>query len=124
MSKYCIIIPIYNEEKCIEKFIESINKINLKNYEKYIYFIDDKSNDNTKHILKKIANTNKNYYIFENKINLGQNKSLKENLNLINSHNIYLTLDGDGQHPIHEIENLVDMFFSENLDLLHGKKIK
>ena len=119
-----IIIPIYNEEKCIKEFVISLQKIKLRNYEKYIYFIDDKSGDRTNQILKKIVNLNKNYFFVQNKKNLGQNKSLKKNLYFINNHSIYLTLDGYGQHPTDEIETLIERFFEKNLDLLHGKKIK
>lgn len=119
-----IIIPIYNEEKCIEIFISSLLKVNLKKYEKIIYLIDDTSKDSTNEILKKIVSLNHNIFLIENKENLGQNKSLKKNLKFINSHSIYLTLDGDGQHPIGEMETLIERFFSKDLDLFHGKKIK
>ena len=108
-----IIIPIYNEEKCIKEFVIYLQKIKLRNYEKYIYFIDDKSGDRTNQILKKIVNLNKNYFFVQNKKNLGQNKSLKKNLYFINNHSIYLTLDGDGQHPTDEIETLIERFFEK-----------
>ena len=54
MSKISIIIPIYNEEKFIDKLLLSIKKIKLiKHFKKEIICINDGSTDNSLKILKK-----------------------------------------------------------------------
>ena len=56
-KKIAIIIPVYNESGCIEKFIDEIN-ILKKELDKIIelIFIDDGSNDETFKVLTNYAN--------------------------------------------------------------------
>lgn len=49
--KVSIIIPVYNEEKTVEKIIAQIKEVPI---EKEIIVVDDGSHDNTKEILKNI----------------------------------------------------------------------
>ena len=50
--KLSILIPIYNEEKTLEKIVKKIN--DLKSINKEIILIDDFSNDGTHKILSKL----------------------------------------------------------------------
>ena len=54
MKKILMIIPAYNEEKSIVKTVESINKIESKNYKIDYVVINDGSTDNTKNVCLEI----------------------------------------------------------------------
>ena len=52
-----IIVPCYNEEKTIKKIVKKILEFNL--YEKQIIIVDDCSTDNSREIIKLLAQENK-----------------------------------------------------------------
>ena len=60
-----IIIPVFNEKKTINFIIDKIHE--LKNLEKEIIIIDDKSTDGTKKILKNLNPKLYNRIIFQKK---------------------------------------------------------
>ena len=62
-----IIIPARNEEKFIEKTINSILNNNYPKNKYEILVIDSMSSDKTKEIVKKLQKKHKNIFLFENK---------------------------------------------------------
>lgn len=119
-----IIVPLFNEEKVVEIFFERLKVLEVNNFLPYIYFINDNSSDSTKKKLEKIKNKNKNVTLINNKVNLGQNKCVKKNINKIPNHTIYLLIDGDGQHTIEDINMLITNFHKKNYNLYFGIKTK
>lgn len=93
--KVTIIITVYNEEKYIEKCLNSLKKQTFNNWE--IIIVDDGSKDNTKNLIKKLKFKNLKY-LYQKHLglatarNLGAKKAKGE---------ILVFLDGD-------------MFFSKN----------
>ena len=53
-----VIVPVYNVEKYIEKCLKSLVEQTLKNIE--IIIVNDGSTDNSKKIISKFAEKNKN----------------------------------------------------------------
>ena len=64
-----VIVPAYNAEKVIKNCIESILRQTLKNIE--IIAVDDGSNDNTRYILRELAQKDKRIIIVEKDHNEG-----------------------------------------------------
>ena len=68
MTKISIIVPVYNTEKFLEKYLNSLIKQTLKDIE--IICINDGSIDNSLQILRKFANKDKRIQI-SNQTNSG-----------------------------------------------------
>ena len=110
---FSLVIPLYNESKNIKFLLNEItsNLINYKNYE--IILINDASIDDTSHVINSLSL--KNIKIITNKENKGQSFSIHEGIKN-SSHNIIVTLDGDGQNNPKDIKNLLKEF-SKNKDV-------
>lgn len=83
MSEVSIIIPVHNGEKYIKRCIESILVQEINDLE--IIVIDDKSNDQSFNIIKKLSINNKSIKIYKNKTNLGVAKTRNKGIQLSNS---------------------------------------
>lgn len=124
MKTIGIIIPFYNEEKNVNEMVNIILNMNSNEYKKYLYLINDSSTDSTKDKIENLKNKYDRIILINNEKNIGQNESLKKSMKFIKKHDLYLTLDGDNQHPVTNIHRLLDTFENENLDFYHGRKIK
>lgn len=88
---YYVIIPVFNEEKYIEKSLEQIKK-----YTKNIIVVDDGSKDKTYSILKKIEGI----HVIKLKKNMGKGAAMRKGANLawrLKAKGI-IFMDGDNQH--------------------------
>ena len=74
MKLISIITPCLNEEENVKIIYEKIKSFfsNKKNYSYEHIFIDNKSEDNTRKILREISNEDKNVKIIFNTRNYGQ----------------------------------------------------
>ena len=92
--KYSLIIPIYNEERAINKLLKS-----LKDYSKTLEIIvNDGSNDRTKSLLKK----ENLFKIVHNNKNRGKGFSISKGIELATNKYIIL-MDGDLEINLNQI---------------------
>jgi len=117
--KVSIILPARNEEKFIERCINSLLDQDYQNYE--IIAIDDRSDDNTGHIIKSIAKKNSKviYILAEPKPDgwMGKNWACMEGFRRA-SGDLLLFTDADTFHSSKTISLAVGHLTSENLDAL------
>ena len=117
--KVSIILPARNEELFIEKCINSLLDQDYENYE--IIAIDDRSDDNTGEIIKKIAKKNSKvvYVLAEPKPErwTGKNWACMEGFRK-SSGELLLFTDADTFHAKKTISLAVDHLLSEELDAL------
>ena len=109
-----IIIPTYNEKNNIGFLLEKIFKLtdSIK-----VVIVDDSPDQDMKEIISKYNNI---YYIHRNKKS-GRGSAVLEGINyaLKNFNSKYLIeMDADLSHDPSEIINNVNLFLSENIDLL------
>lgn len=103
------IIPCYNEEITIRQVIEDI-----KNYcpECEIYVFDNNSTDNSYNIAKETC-------AIVNKVSYqGKGEVIRRAFADIDS-DIYIMVDADMQYDLSEINNFIDYFIENNLDMLN-----
>ena len=110
-SKVAIIIPIFNEEKTIEKLLINLKKIGN------LIVVDDCSNDSTPTILKKF-----NFKIIKNAKNLGYEKSLKKGIVYAVKKNFQyiVTVDADGEHYISDVRKVLNKL--KYYDLIYTRR--
>ena len=122
-KKIFIVIPIYNEEKIIEKVVnELIDKTSQFNIK--IILINDGSVDRTKEKIERFKNT-KNIIVI-NKQNEGHGKTITYGYNYaINSDCDYIfQIDSDDQFYTEDIKQFLKEDFNENLIIGERKKRK
>jgi len=119
---FSIIIPLYNEKENVnqlnEELTTSLSKLENKNHEFEIIYVDDGSTDNTLENLKILKNEIKTIILKNNK-NLAQSKSIMNGIEVSNYDNIIL-LDGDLQNDPNDIIKMVDVYSQKENILVHG----
>tara|TARA_B000000532_G_scaffold79765_1_gene63531 strand:- start:910 stop:1605 length:696 start_codon:yes stop_codon:yes gene_type:complete len=108
-----VIMSVYNDEKNIDKSIESIMSQTYKNLE--LHILDDGSNDKTWKIINKYKTEYQNIFIYRNKNNLGLTKSLNYLVNQTNGEIIARHDSDDLSHP-ERIEKQLNIMTKYNLD--------
>lgn len=116
MGKILIIIPAYNEEKSIEKVVDNL----INNYPQYDYvIINDGSLDDTDKICQ-----DKGYHYINLPINLGIGGAVQTGYQyaLEKNYDIAVQADGDGQHNIEYIEDLIEPILTGDADVVIGSR--
>jgi glycosyltransferase involved in cell wall biosynthesis len=113
-----VIIPAYNEEKIIAQTIKGLKKeLNKLDLDYEIIVVNDASTDKTRGGLEKINNIK----LINHPYNKGYGASLKTGIKNT-KFDLLLFFDGDGQHPVEEIPNLLK--YSRDFDMVTGARIK
>ena len=101
-----VVIPVYNEEKYIEKLIESLLKQDYDFELMEFIFVDGNSNDNTVEIIdKKLKNKSIEYRILKNEKRL---TPISVNMGIKNAKNdIIVRLDAHSEYPENYISKCV-----------------
>lgn len=127
MKKIDIVIPCYNESKCVELIYDALNELfsnELKTYDFGILFIDDGSQDDTlEHIVKltNIENSNVRYISFAR--NFGKESAIYAGLE--NADGDYVALmDADLQHPPRLLIEMIHAIEDEGYDCATARRVK
>lgn len=120
-KKISIIIPVYNEEKYINKTIKKVQKSNTLNLKKEIIIINDGSIDKTEEILKKIKIRYKNTVIISKKNNQGKGAALKLGF-LKSTGDIVLIQDCDLEYDPEDYPLLIKPFIENKADIVYGSR--
>lgn len=115
-----IIIPLYNEEKNIEKIFLQIHKNLSSNLNYEIIFVDDESTDGSSKILKKLSKKNKNVLHLHRK---DKKRDLTQSCFdgiLKSRYKNILIMDCDLQHDPKNILSMIKTFQKEKADFVVG----
>lgn len=114
--KTLLIIPTYNEEKNIENTIKRI--LDLHNSDVDYIVINDGSTDNTLEILD---NNHFNYLSLPTNLGIGGAVQTGYKYALYKNYDIAIQFDGDGQHNVEYINQLIQQVEAGN-DLVIGSR--
>lgn len=119
-KRVLIIIPAYNEEASIFKTYQSIIKYNKKNTFKYdIVVINDGSKDKTEEIL--VENEILHIKLINN-LGIGGAVQTGYKYALENNYDIAVQFDGDGQHDVDYVKNIIEPIMNDGFDMVIGSR--
>ena len=119
--KTALLIPCYNEEACVDKVIDSITR-GLP--ECYLVMVNDGSSDNTAKIIRQKAENNDHVILLDLPINLGIGGAVQTAFRYAaaNGFDYAVKVDGDGQHPVTEINKLLEPLYENKADMTIGSR--
>ncbi|MDY0253234.1 MAG: glycosyltransferase family 2 protein [Tenuifilaceae bacterium] len=115
-----VVIPSYNEAKNIASVISGIPK-----FVDHIVVVDDASKDNTAEVVRNLSNDNKRLVLLQNSKNLGCGGALATGYKwaIVNSIDIAVRMDGDGQMDANDIERLVEPIANGEVDYTKANRL-
>ena len=113
-----IIVPVYNEEAGIAKFLIALQKMMQSLQQPFeIIVVDDGSTDQTLELLAALNISHLKCIHFSK--NFGKEKALTAGLDRASGH-VSLMLDADFQHPLHYIPEFLTVWRLQAMDMVYG----
>ena len=121
VSMLSVILPVYNEEKQIEKTVNEIKSIISGLNEGFeIIVVDDGSTDNTWDVLKDLAGKNPEVSVYRFSRNFGKEAAIMAGLSNAEG-DACITMDADLQHPPELIPEMVRLW-KEGFEVVEAVK--
>lgn len=118
--KILIIIPAYNEEDSILKVVNQIYNYNIaKKTDFDVIVINDGSKDKTEDIL--LENNIKHIKLINN-LGIGGAVQTGYKYAYYNNYDIAIQFDGDGQHDINYIKNIIEPIINKDANMVIGSR--
>lgn len=115
-----IVIPVYRAENTIGELVDRLQQDEfLKTMNWELILVNDFSPDKSFEIIKAKAQQYTNVLGLNLHKNSGQHSATLAGINEANGE-VLITMDDDGEHPVHEIENLLQILHKEKVDIVFG----
>lgn len=120
IKKILLIIPAYNESENILNVYKNIVQYNNKNKQNYdILVINDGSTDNTEDIL---CDNNINHIKLIHNLGIGGAVQTGYKFALENNYDIAVQFDGDGQHDVKYVKNIIEPIINKKANMVIGSR--
>lgn len=121
-----LIVPCYNEEKCVALFYEKIKEVfeKIPNFDFVITYVDDGSKDNTMKEIKKIisdVDQHRVQYISLSR-NFGKESAIYAGLSRSTGDYVAL-MDADLQHPPELLVEMIEAIEKEGYDCASARRV-
>ena len=114
-----VVIPVYNEADNLSTFAETvINFCRTHGWD--VVFVNDGSGDETKQILAGLE-SDSHVHIVHHKVNRGYGGALKTGIRHVTTP-FLITMDGDGQHHLEDVESLFQFAIQNDADMVVGRR--
>jgi glycosyltransferase involved in cell wall biosynthesis len=117
-SKISIVIPIFNEEKTLEKIISGVENASVFGLEKEIVLVNDCSKDKSGEILKKFEDK---YEVLHHKKNQGKGAALKTGFASATG-DIILIQDADLEYDPNEYSEMIKPILDQKADAVFSSR--
>lgn len=127
MKTLSVVIPVYNEERFIEKTLSVVCTSNSLNLQKEIIIVDDGSKDHTRDFiensLKNLETKHKNvaFKTLFKKVNEGKGAALRDGFK-ISTGSIVLIQDADLEYNPDDYPSLLEPFLKNDADVVYGSR--
>lgn len=126
MKTLSIVIPVYNEERTIQRILQKVSSIKLSNdIQKEIIIIDDASKDDSRKLIEEYIKEDKynnKYILLNNYRNRGKSQSVKKGV-LSSTGELVVIQDADLEYSPNDLVIFVKEFVSEHsLDVIYGNR--
>ncbi len=119
MKELTIVMPAYNEGETLPSYIpEVISFCQERNWE--LVVVNDGSKDNSKAFLESLVGT-EGYTFVNHKVNRGYGGALKSGIRASQT-KYTVTIDGDGQHYLEDVEMLLEEIKATDADMIVGSR--
>lgn len=121
IKKLSIVIPVFNEEKTIEKLIKRVIGVDLGKIDKEIIVVDDGSSDRTSKILNEVVKKNKSLKLLTHKTNLGKGWALRTGFSKA-SGDVVVVQDGDMEYEPNDFKKMLDKMDEKGVRVVYGSR--
>lgn len=118
-QELAIVIPIYNEAQALPHFVPDLIKT-CKAKEWQLIFVNDGSRDDSARVLSQFEG-DAFVKVLHHKVNRGYGGALKTGLSSTKTRYV-ITMDGDGQHQIADIEAIYQFALKSDADMVIGSR--
>ena len=123
MSVISIVIPVYNEEECLEELLSRLAGVQSGSPDQFEFvFVDDGSSDNSFSMLSAEAEHNRAVKVLRLSRNFGHQVALTAGLDHA-SGDAVVTMDADLQDPPELVTRMVGKW-REGLDVVYARRLK
>jgi glycosyltransferase involved in cell wall biosynthesis len=116
--KVSIVIPVYNENKTIEKIVNLVQSVEIK---KEIIIIDDFSTDGTREKLGNIEKKHKDITVLYQDCNRGKGAALRTGFAYVTG-DIIIIQDADLEYNPKEYPKLIEPILDGRADVVYGSR--
>jgi glycosyltransferase involved in cell wall biosynthesis len=121
VKKLSIIIPCYNEAPTLSLIVEEIFAVDLGNTKKELIIVDDKSTDNSRQEIKRLAAKHRDIKTVFQKKNQGKSAALKCGL-LESTGDVVIVQDADREYDPRDYNKMLDIFREDRADIVFGSR--
>ena len=122
IKKLSIVIPVYNEEKTLEKIIDKVQKVNLGKIKKELIMVDDFSMDGSAKVIEKIKKKYRNVKSFRHKENMGKGAALRTGFKHI-SGDVVVVQDSDLEYNPEEFKRMIKLILEDKTKVVYGSRL-
>lgn len=120
--KLSILIPVYNEEKTLEKIVEKVQNLDLGKISKEILIINDASKDNTIEVIKTLRKKYSNIQSFTHEKNRGKGAAVKTGLAHFTG-DFVVVQDGDLEYDPEDLKKMLPPLIEGKTKVVYGSRM-
>jgi dolichol-phosphate mannosyltransferase len=121
--KLSIIIPVYNEEKTVEKLIKRVLSVSLPVKQKEVIIVNDGSTDNTASIINKMRHTYPQIKFINQKVNQGKGAAVRVGIEKARGEYVIIQ-DADLEYDPRDIKKILQPVLAKRATVVYGTRLK